>query len=273
MVMTDLHATDRDSAGAVDLYIAAVSTPSDDSTAALNDALADEVRFVGPLGAADGRDAALTAATNPMLAGLMAGAEWSQPKPEGDHVSVRATLPPGRPLAGIDSTIWTDAVGRIERIVQEMIPAPPPPAAPLVLTEDIKTTVDNALAAGRTMTVAYVDAQGVPHLSLRGSTHVHGDDQLAMWIRDPNGGILRAIGTNPNIALLYYDPKTRTSYNFIGRARIETDPDTRARVYEGSAEIERNFDPMRRGVAVLVDLDRVEGGSAAGRVVLTRDNS
>src|SRR4051812_25772581 len=148
--VTVIDVSPTGSESAVDRYIAAVANPSDDSAAALSDALADEVRFVGPMGAASGRDAALTAATNPMLAGLLSGAEWSQPKPAGetagdnDAVSVRATLPPGRPLAGIDSTIWTDAVGRISRIVQEMIPAPPPPASPLALTDDIKTTVDNA---------------------------------------------------------------------------------------------------------------------------------
>src|SRR3954470_14180571 len=239
--ITVIDVSPAGSDSAVDRYIAAVANPSDDSAAALSDALADEVRFVGPMGAAAGHDAALTAATNPMLAGLLAGAEWSRPKPEGDGVTVRATLPPGRPLAGLTSTIWTDNVGHISRIVQEMIPAPPPRAAPLILTDDIKTTVDGALAAGHTMTVAYVDEDGVPHLSLRGSVHACSDDQLAMWIRNPEGGLLRAIETNPNIALLSYDGRARTSYNFIGRALVASDPDERARIYEGSAEIERNL--------------------------------
>src|SRR5581483_11544133 len=56
---------------------------------------------------------------------------------------------------------------------------------PLALTDEIKTAVAGAFDNGTPIVVAYVDAEGVPHLSLRGSTQPYSDTQLAMWIRDP----------------------------------------------------------------------------------------
>ena len=55
------------------------------------------------------------------------------------------------------------------------------------------------------MIVAYVDADGVPHVSPRGTVQVWSPDQLAMWIRDPNGGLLRAIASNPHLSCFYRD--------------------------------------------------------------------
>jgi hypothetical protein len=205
-----------------------------------------------------------------MLAGLLSTAEWSEPQVEDDRVIVRATVPPGLPLGGIASTISLDAGGHVSRIVQEVIPAAPPTAQPLALTDAITTAVNGALSNGTPIVVAYVDGEGAPHLSLRGSTHVHGADQLAVWNRDPKGGMGRAIESNPKVGLFYRDPATQTAYAFGGRARVETDPGTRQRIYDESAEQERNLDPMCRGLAVIIDLDRVEGGGFGSRVLMER---
>src|SRR5437870_1405931 len=157
-------------AAAIEAYVAAFSTPSDDATSALGQLLVDDATFVGPMARASGRGDVVTAVTNPMLAGLLTTAEWSEPQAEDDSVIVRATVPPGLPLGGIASTIWLDAGGLISRIVQEVIPAVPPPAQPLVLTDAITTAVNGALSNGTPIVVAYVDGEGAPHLSLRGST-------------------------------------------------------------------------------------------------------
>ena len=140
----------------------------------------------------------------------------------------------------------------------------------LVLTDDIKNDVNGALANGTPVVVAYVDAEGAPHLSFRGSAQADGDDRLAIWVRDPEGGLLQAITTNPRIALLYRDPATRRSYRFAGRAHIVTDPEAADRIYSSSPEIERSRDAERQGKAVLVDLDSVEGMGAQGRFRMER---
>ena len=92
-----------------------------------------------------------------------------------------------------------------------------------------------------------VDATGQAQLSYRGSTQVFGSDQLAMWIRDPAGGLPSALPANPRLTLMYRDPAKRVTYQFYGRGRVVDDAAVRTTVFDSSPERERNFDPERRG--------------------------
>lgn len=258
-----------DPTSAIGSYIAAAAGPTEDALAAFASHLSDDASIVGPFAAGSGREAVLAALTAPR-ATLLAQASWSEPQIDGDVASVQARLPAGMRIAGIDSTIWLDGAGRITRIVQEMIAAPPPPAADLVLTDEIKAAVNGALVNGTPVVVAYADAEGAPHLSLRGSTQAYSDTEIAMWIRDPGGGLLKAIATNPQLALLYRDAAKGTTYQFAGRARAEPDPAVGETVYTNTPELERNMDPFRRGLAVIVELDRVEGMGPGGPLRMAR---
>ena len=140
----------------------------------------------------------------------------------------------------------------------------------LRLTDAIIEAVNGALLNRTPVMVAYVDGSGRPHLSLRGSVQVFGPEQLAIWVRNPGGGLLSAIPSNPHLSLLYWDPAKRTMYQFHGRARVDGSADVRDHVYANTAEPERNLDPERGGVAVVVDLDRVEGRDATGPVLMER---
>jgi hypothetical protein len=144
------------------------------------------------------------------------------------------------------------------------------PPSPIQLTEEIRAAVNGALANGTPVVVAYVDERGQPRLSFRGSTQVFGDDQLAIWVRNPEGGLPRALAANPRVSLLYRNPQPRTMLLFEGRGRIDPAEATRATVYEQAPEVERNFDPERKGLALIVDLDRVAGFTPAGRVLMQR---
>jgi hypothetical protein len=148
----------------------------------------------------------------------------------------------------------------------------PPPVSgnELQITEAITVAVNGAFANRTPITVAYVDRDGQPHLSLRGTTQVFGGDQLAIWIRNPEGGLLSAIETNPRLALLYRDPATRTTYQFHGRAHADRSRESSDRVYSNSPEFERGLDPDQRGVAVVVDLDQIQGRDAAGFFLMQR---
>jgi pyridoxamine 5'-phosphate oxidase-like protein len=140
-------------------------------------------------------------------------------------------------------------------------------ASGIDLTGEVGERVDSALADRRALAVSYVDAGGRPHLSLRGSVHVHGPDQLALWVRHAEGGLAAAVRANPALALLYRDADSRTTYVFSGRARIADDGDTRDTVFRASPQAEQDHDPERLGVAVLVDLDSVTGGTVGGSQV------
>jgi Pyridoxamine 5'-phosphate oxidase len=118
-----------------------------------------------------------------------------------------------------------------------------------------------------------VQENGQPTLSFRGSAHSLSDDQLAFWSRHTDGLFARSIARNPRVTLFYRDPESRTTLQFHGRAWVATDPATRQEVYEGAPEPERNSDFARLGLAIVVDLDRVEGSfsqAPGGRVLMVR---
>jgi hypothetical protein len=128
----------------------------------------------------------------------------------------------------------------------------------LVLTPEIKDLVNNALTSGNPLLLAVVTEENKPLLSFRGSTQVYSDDQLGLWVRKTTGATIAAIRHNPNVALMYRSATTPL-LQFQGRARITTDEAERARVFENSPEAERKSDPERQGIAIIVDLDRIDG--------------
>jgi uncharacterized pyridoxamine 5'-phosphate oxidase family protein len=127
------------------------------------------------------------------------------------------------------------------------------------LTEEMRTRLASALTDGCPVVVATVDGDGQPKLSYYGSTHVHADDQLAIWVRNPEGGTLRRIEANPRMTLLYRNPVEKVRWIFEGRARRVDDEAERDRIYDETPELERLMDADRNGVAVVVDLDAVTG--------------
>jgi hypothetical protein len=129
---------------------------------------------------------------------------------------------------------------------------------PLQLTQEIKDLVNNGLASGNPLVLAVVTPANRPRLSFRGSTQVYSDDALGFWLRNTTGETIDAIKHNPNVAMMYRSTTTPL-LQFQGRARITTDEAERARVFESAPERERQSDPERKGLAVIIDLDKVEG--------------
>jgi hypothetical protein len=148
---------------------------------------------------------------------------------------------------------------------------------PIVLTElsltaEMKHAVDSAFDSGRPVAIAYVDETAAPQLSYRGSTQAFSDTALAIWVRDPEGRILEATRQNPAVALIYgnFDPNARGFMIFRGRARVDGSEDVRRRVYEHAHEFERSKDKERKGVALIVDLDSVDGFFGGARLQMKR---
>jgi hypothetical protein len=138
----------------------------------------------------------------------------------------------------------------------------PPVLTELKLSPALKETINTALARGRMMSVAYVSAEGLPELSFRGSVQAYSDTQLAIWVRNPAGGILKAVASgHPHISLLYGElgAKSKAFVTFRGRGRAESSESVRRKVYDDSPEGERNLDKDCKGVALIIDLDSVDG--------------
>lgn len=167
--------------------------------------------------------------------------------------------------------------GAIVQLQQQRQPAPAAPVVRLAIPPAVRAAVDRALVERHPMLLAYTTPLGQPVLSYRGSTQVHSDDQLAMWVRNPDGEFIRAIAANPRVALMYRNEDSRATYQFQGRARVSASPEDRRIVFERSAEAERAHDFAMLGVAVIVDLDRLEGyegvgpGGQVGQLRMLRD--
>ncbi|HXH23229.1 MAG TPA: pyridoxamine 5'-phosphate oxidase family protein [Dehalococcoidia bacterium] len=140
------------------------------------------------------------------------------------------------------------------------------PLTELKITPEIRDAVNNALANRTPIIVAYVDEEGQPSLSFRGSTQVYSDTQLAIWVRNPEGGLQRALQKNNRITLFYRDPEKRITLQFRGRGHIENDPKTRETVYNNAPEPERNADREQRGFPLIIDLHQVDGVMPGVRV-------
>jgi Pyridoxamine 5'-phosphate oxidase len=259
-----------DRIAAVHAYLQALGTTDENAARAVGDTLADDVVVETNFGQAHDRAAAIGLLGEPRTAGFLAnGAQWSAPAADGDRIVVTATLPETAPFGGIEF-VFQFAAGKIIRVEQQTLPAAPLQPRPVRLTPQMSSAVNGALDNQTPMLIAYLDARGQIHLSFRGTIQAYGDDQLALWARDPDGGLPRNIEARPNVTLFYHDPATRTSYTFYGRARVATEPDARASIFENSHPREQRSDFRRRGVAIEVDLDRVEGRDPGGRFLMVR---
>lgn len=145
----------------------------------------------------------------------------------------------------------------------------------VVIPEAVAARVNAARDAGKPITVAYVAPDGFPVVSLRGSVHVHGPRQLALWARHADGDFVRAIRANPKVALLYRDNDERTTLVFSGLAAVSDDEAVRERVFTESPTGEQDHDPDRKGAAVVIDVRYVEGGTVGpdGARYLARDGA
>lgn len=139
------------------------------------------------------------------------------------------------------------------------------------LGHEVKERLAAAIDSGNVPTAAYVESGGRPHISFYGSTHVHGPDQLAIWVRHPDtSALLKTLPEHPHMAFIYGDVKERVYYTFEGTARVAEE--ARQRVYDEMHPIERRFDPDMLGVPVIIDLDQFTSVTAAhGKVVQERD--
>ncbi len=259
-----------DQLAAVEAYVKALTDPGEAATQAVAAVLADDVVVQSNFGKAAGPQEAIALLREPRTAAaLAAGAQWSAPSADAGRVVLTARLPDTAPSGGVEF-VFEFSGGKIARVEQQTLPAAPVRPVPLRLTDAIRAAVNGALDNSTPMLIGYRDDADQIHLSFRGTIQTRGDDQLALWARDPDGGLPRNIAARPQVTLFYHDPARRTTYSFYGRARVEDDPAARAEIFENSHPREQQMDFRRRGVAIVVGLDKVEGRDAAGRFLMAR---
>jgi hypothetical protein len=128
------------------------------------------------------------------------------------------------------------------------------------LTGAIAEAIDGAATRSATPVLGYAGDDGYASMSFRGSTQVHSPTQLAFWSRKTEGGIIDAIAADPRVSYLYYGGAEGPGAKYLSiRGRAHVAPDQSDAVYEAMIELERNQDPDRGGVAVIVDVESVFG--------------
>ena len=140
------------------------------------------------------------------------------------------------------------------------------------MANSLKALIGSAYDRTKYLSVSYVGLDNRPELSFRGSVQVYSDTQLAVWARNPEGGLQKAMDKNPHIALLYGDftPGSYAVITFRGRGHIDKSDAARRKVYESAAKGEQDRDKDRKGDALIIDLDNVDGFFAGGVLKMKR---
>jgi len=135
-----------------------------------------------------------------------------------------------------------------------------PPVTGIDLTQ-FAEIVDNARADLNTGLVA-TSNDGMPDLSMRGSLMVWDTDHLAWWERGKRE-TYAGLEANPKAAVFVRNPtRDKRTLRFYGEARIVTDAAERERVWERVNQLEKDTDPEKLGIAVIMRVDRVRAGPA-----------
>ena len=141
-----------------------------------------------------------------------------------------------------------------------MASAPPVTAIDLLQFSEI---VDNARTdgeRGQNTGVVATANDGRPDVALKGSLMVWDADHLAWWERG-RAETEAAVRANPQVAVMVRNStRDRRTLRFHGEARIVDDPALRERIWERVIQVEKDTDPEKNGVAVLVRIDRVRAG-------------
>jgi hypothetical protein len=233
------------------------------------DLLAEDAAFVSNKPPSRGREAAINAMRS-HDGELVPKMTWRALEMRGGDVRAIGDAPDGSFKLGYLVTLKFKE-GKIEliqlqdvrdsRIAGSIRPhaAPQPLALPQVIKDMILGARDK-----NPMVIACIDADGYPALSFRGSFFPLSDDQLALWIRNPEGDFVTAIDQNPHVGLMLREQANKHTFQLRGRARVTHDPAERARLYAAIPKQEQNHDFALLGAGVVIDLDWIHGYFSGG---------
>lgn len=68
----------------------------------------------------------------------------------------------------------------------------------------------------------------------------------------------------------YRNPQTRAPYTFYGPGWVTKDAAERQHVYDTMCENEQISDPDVKGVAVIMNIERVEGAAGGARILMAK---
>ncbi|MFQ5850227.1 MAG: pyridoxamine 5'-phosphate oxidase family protein [Candidatus Binatia bacterium] len=131
----------------------------------------------------------------------------------------------------------------------------------------MREMVDNALANKCPCILATVSAAGEPDIGYKGSMMVFDGESLAYWERTKRQH-LKNLSENQHVVVLFRDAATGTNWRFHGVATVHRDGPVREQVMARVVKPELEKDAERKGLAVVIRVDRVT--KLSGEVLQTR---
>lgn len=128
--------------------------------------------------------------------------------------------------------------------------------------------VGAALAQGHPCVLATAGEDGRPDIGPKGSVLVLDKHRLAYWERT-RGAHLENVRRSPEVAVLFLDLQHGKYIRFFGRAELHEQGALREQVMQRVVKPELDYDPERKGIAVVIEVDRVL--EPFGRGEMTRD--
>lgn len=135
------------------------------------------------------------------------------------------------------------------------------------LTEEMQQALNSALAESSPVIVATAGASGAPDMAFKGSVMAFDAERLAFWERS-HGTTLQNLIENPQVCLLYRNPARQLAWKFFGSAELHGDGEVRQQVMDRTVPVELSRDPERKGIAVVIRIDRVLRGR---EVIMSRE--
>ncbi len=120
-------------------------------------------------------------------------------------------------------------------------------------TDEMKLAINNALANKTPCLIATASRKGEPTFSYRGSMMVFDDQRLAWWERGQRKNF-QHIQENPRVMVAYVDFSKGHAWKIYGNAQVYPTGPMREQVMQRTVPAELNYDPERKGVAIVVDV-------------------
>jgi len=136
------------------------------------------------------------------------------------------------------------------------------------ITDEMRQLIDRALADRVPCALGTASRDGRPQISMKGSVLVFDRETLAYWERSRRSA-LENVNENPQVVIFYNNPEKRIRWRFHGTATVYDKGAIRDNVMARTVKAELDRDPDRKGVAVLVKLERIT--DLAGNVLQQRE--
>jgi len=131
-----------------------------------------------------------------------------------------------------------------------------------VIPKKVWPLIDGAFPT-HTCLIGTVLGNGFAQITPRGTTQVYDDQHISLWERG-RGTTTAAIGDGTNVTVFYFNLGARDVLpiggivRLFGTATVHKSGPVYDKVWERLIEPEKNYDPEKKGWAVLIKIDRAE---------------